>query len=140
MINGKHMDWECIQIMGPGGLMVLAKSIRYNDGRDADPAYDGKGKISGRIRKGYTAEAELEVPRAEGDDLMGALGSGFMGKAEFSIIVAGGDDGSATSFSDTLSECVITGRELSASQDNEVVWKLTVKPKEILTNGVKPVV
>lgn len=140
MINGQHLDWEDIQIMTPGGTMIMAKNINYEDSRPVEAARDNKGKKSGRIRKGYEASGDIELTRGEADRLVSALGSGYMGKVEFSVSVAGGNDGSEISFSDQLNECVIVAKKHTNSQESESLVGFDFDIKEIISNGVKPVV
>lgn len=137
-INGQHLDWENIEIVTPGGLMALAKSISYSHEKGLDAAYDKDGKKSGRIRKGYQASGEMELTRTEGDRLIAALGAGYLGNAEFSVAVAGAGGGSDVAFADVLNGCVITKVEEGGSQEGEAITKISLDIKELLINGVSP--
>jgi len=140
MINGKNYDWESIEIMTPGGLAIGAQSISYKDSAKVENVY-GKGRIiRGRGRGNYEASGSLELLRPDFDALVGALGSDYLGKADFSISIHGANDG-GDSFSDTIVEAVITDQDLSGSQgDAKIPVKIDFSAKKILWDGVEPVI
>jgi len=140
MINGKNFDWQSIEIMTPGGLCVGAQSINYTDSANVEKIY-GKGRvIRGRSRGNYEASGNLEMSRPDFDNLVSALGSDYLGSADFTITVSGANDG-GDSFTDVIVKAVITKQDLTGSQgDKNIPAKIDFDAEKILWNGLEPVV
>lgn len=139
-VNGRNYDWESIEVMGPGGLIVTAQSVNYKDSAKVEDVY-GKGRDKlGRGKGNYEASGTLEMLRPDFDDLVGSLGADYLGKADFNVTVSFANDEGLVA-TDVLQECVITSQDLTGSQnDAKIPVKLELNIKKILWNGVEPVV
>lgn len=136
-INGKDYDFSDVQIMTPAGVLNCEVNISYNDEAGLEETYDAKGKVRGRIKKNYKASGSLELPLAEGNQLVKNLGSNFM-RTPFSIVAAYANDGGGTVV-DNLVDCVIVKNDISGQQENKVTKKFDLSIKEIQWDGVVPV-
>ncbi len=136
-INGREYDFSDVQIMTPAGVLDCEANISYSDEAPLEETYDAKGKVRGRIKKNYKASGSIELPRAEADQLIAALGSNFM-RTPFTIVVSYGNDGGQTSV-DTLVDCVITKNDAGGQQENKVTKKFDLSIKKIIWNGLEPI-
>lgn len=139
-INHVNYDWESIQIVTPGGVLLGAVSVTYKDEAKVENVY-GKGRVAlGRARGNYSASGSLDVLRDSFNRLTASLGADFLGKKDFTVIVSYANDGGSTC-TDTLQGAVITADDASMNQgDKEAKVKMELSIEKILWDGLEPVV
>ena len=137
MINGMVYDFESIKLMLPTGLSIMFEKISYKDKKDDEVITGSNGIPLGIGRGEYSGECEIELARAEYDqlDAYAATSGGFYNMPPIPIVVSYGHFGQPI-ITDTL-QAHFTERDFSAGKGDKNL-KIPMKGKltaPLVTNG-----
>ena len=137
MINGVIYDFESIKMILPSGLSITFEKIAYKDKKDDEVVTGSNGLPIGIGRGEYSGECEVEIGRAEYDqlDAYAAAYGGFYNMPPVPIIVSYGHTGQPI-VTDTL-QTHFTERDFSAAKGDKNL-KIPLKgalTAPLMTNG-----
>lgn len=136
LIQGLRYDHSSAEINVNGKVVAGVKEISWSQDLEPGEVEGTYAHSVGDTRGRYKAEAKLVMFQAEAQELVDALGEGYMEK-KFDIVVNYGEDGQPL-LTRTLLGCRIKKDEegSSGADPNEVSFDLRVLM--VLKNGKKP--
>lgn len=148
IINGVKYDYSSVEVVCQGARFSGIKSITYSHQLDPGMAYGTSAQPSGRTRGQYSAEASMEVYKADWFDLLtlisgvqvvaGLSARGFM-ETEFQIGVAYNEPLPALLIVDLLQGCRIKKAEHGGAEGNDpLVVKVDLSVMYIIENLKSP--
>lgn len=141
MVNGNRYDFSSVQITVPDINRVFegVKSVGYSDELSPGKLRGNRAQVVGRTRGQYEASANVEMYKSEAQQLIDALGPGYMERS-FSITVAYSEPATPDLIIvDTISGCRIKKVEDSGSEGEEAIaTKFDLDALLILRNGKAP--
>jgi len=135
-INGREYSHASITVKAKG-QKVYAKEVNYNDSLEPAEKRANAPQALGRTLGEYKADGSLTLFKAEADQLIALLGTGFMA-VSFDIEVEYREEGMPFT-KDLLRGCRIKkkGAKSSGNDPNEVSFDLHIM--YILHNGIAPI-
>lgn len=137
LINGTRYDFSSIEIVAGNRTITGAKAISYKNGLKPGVVRGTSAQKNGRTRGQYEPEASLTLYKQEADELIEALGTGYMEKP-FDIVIHYADDGQPTK-----TTRIIGARIADESDDHEegsdaLATKFDLDVIAVIKNGVSP--
>lgn len=133
IINGLVFDHSSAEININGARFLFITEISYSHTLEPGKQRGTAAKVLGRTRGEYDAEGSFKTSKAEGIELIAALGHGYMTKS-FPIVVSYSEEGQ-TPLTDTLVGVRITKVEDSSSGTDATMTTFTTHIMNLLLNG-----
>lgn len=138
VINGKQYDYSSIAILIDNVPHAGVKSIDYSHSLDPGEGRGTRAQIVLRSRGKYSADASLEVYKLEYQQIIQALGPGYMERA-FDIMVSYAETGLPT-VTDVVKSCRIKKDADSNNDDGGLATvKVDLHVMQVIRNGLIPV-
>lgn len=138
LINGIRYEWSSIEFNINGGIQLGIKTCSYKSTLEPGEVRGAGAQILGRTRGELKHEAKIELFKQEMQELIDALGDGFL-EASFDIICAYGDTGVPTT-TDRIIGCRMKSLDMSWKQGTDALAvPVDLHVMKILYNGKKPI-
>lgn len=137
LINGHRYSYASIELDVSGRKFYGHKEISYNQDLEPGEVRGAHSQLLGRTKGDLKAEASLTTYLEEWQELLEALGDGYM-ESSFDIVVSYAEEGRPTT-TDKLRGCRIKRVEESHSQGvDALAVKLDLHVLWVEFNGKKP--
>lgn len=138
LINGNRYDFSSLEVDVAGLRIRGITALNYTDELEPGEVYGTSAQIIGRTRGQRRTSGSVTMHRAEADQLIAALGNGFMERS-FNIAASYADTGQPLT-RDELVGCRITRVQKDNAQGSDptaVTFDLHIL--DMRHNGVSPV-
>jgi len=135
-VNGNRFSWSSVEIKFDGKRYLGVKNVNYSQELAPGQVYGNHAQKLGRTRGELKPEGSLEMYKEEADELIEALGDGYMEK-NFDVPIVYSEFGRTKKV--VLHGCRIKKVDDSHSQGTEALTtKLELDVMWIERNGKKP--
>lgn len=133
VINGVVYDHSSIDINIDGVRKLQISEISYSQTLEPGKLRGAAAKVLARTRGEYDAEGSFKISKAEGAEIVAALGNGFMTKS-FTITCSYSEFGQGI-LTDVLEGCRITKIEDSSSGTDATMQTYSLHIMNLKLNG-----
>lgn len=139
LINGVRYSYSSIKLTVNGKQIVGHKEVSYKQSKEPGHVRGAHPEKLGRTQGDLENEASLSLYEEEWNELLDALGDGYMDKVfDITVVYATNEDVTRIA-TDKILGCQIKDIDKSRSQGNEgLEVKLELDVMEIHLNGKKP--
>ena len=137
-INGLRYDYSSAEINVAGRVITGVKEVRYSHKLEPGKVRGTSAQINGRTRGQYEAEASITLYKQEAQELIAALGAGYM-EVAFEVVVHYADAGQPVT-TDRIVGCRIKSQENSHQEGSDALSvKFDLDVIAVIENGVEPI-
>jgi hypothetical protein len=137
-INSIRYDYSSVEININGQKFTAVKAISYKHGLKPGAVRGTSAMKNGRTRGQYEPEASVTMYKADYDELINALGDGYM-EIAFGIVVSFADVGQPTSTTQIIGARIADEDTSMEEGSDAIVVKVDLDVMGVIPNGKRPV-